>query len=64
MDDRLRCDVVILDEGVELWAPFGNSGGELLIVNTLREDEMTGTVSLTNQNGEETVSGSVVHRKR
>lgn len=64
MEDKLRCDVVMLDDGVELRAPFGTSGGELLVVNTLSDNEMTGTVSLTNQNGEEALSGTVIHRKQ
>jgi hypothetical protein len=63
MDRTLRFEVSLTETRVELRAPLGDPGSELLITNTLEGAAIQGTVRHRDANGGEISSGKVVHRR-
>ena len=63
MDEPIRFEVSLTDSTSELRSPFGDPGSELKIVNEITDEGIDGSISITNSNGQETVSGMVKHRK-
>ena len=64
MDEKLRFEVQLADARVELRAPMGDPGSELLISNEIDEEEIDGQIRLTAASGETNLEGSVRHKRR
>lgn len=64
MDQPMRFEVQVNTENssVTMKTPFGE-GGELHIVNRVETDKMAGEVKMTDANGNQSVSGTVEHRR-
>jgi hypothetical protein len=63
MEQAMRFEVSVTENRVELRAPLGDPGSELLITNTLEEGAIRGTVRHRDANGGEVSSGKVLHRR-
>lgn len=62
MEDPMRFEVQLEDSAVSLTTPVGE--GELKVANRLDGGRIEGSVLLTGANGEVTLRGEVVHRKK
>lgn len=63
MDKPLRLEVSVTDTRAVLTAPFGDSGGELSITNTLVGETMEGEILLKDSTGTATLKGKVIHTR-
>ena len=63
MENPLRLEVSVTDKRAVLTAPFGESGGELVITNALVGETMEGEVLLKDGNGVESLKGKVIHAR-
>ncbi|MDF1849389.1 MAG: hypothetical protein P1U85_01050 [Verrucomicrobiales bacterium] len=64
MEEKLRFEVSLTETTVELRAPFGDPGSELLIRNTKKADEISGEVTMTSASGNELLTIEMVHKKK
>jgi hypothetical protein len=62
MDEPMRFQVSLSDDGVELSAPIGE--GELSVKNKFKEEKLIGKISLQGSDGQENLAGKVVHNKK
>lgn len=62
MDEPMRFQVSLSDDGVELSAPVGD--GELSVKNKFKKEKLIGKISLQGSDGQENLAGKVVHNKK
>ncbi|MCB1231512.1 MAG: hypothetical protein KDN19_14680 [Verrucomicrobiae bacterium] len=64
-DQPIRFEVQVSDAAgtVSMKAPLDADGSELRIINEIKDDKIVGTVTITDANGNQTVSGTVEHRR-
>lgn len=63
MEDPLRFEVSLTDDRVEMISNGDGGNSEVRVVNTLKDDKMTGVVSVKNGDGIEVLGGEVIHSK-
>ncbi|MCG8599798.1 MAG: hypothetical protein MI807_06630 [Verrucomicrobiales bacterium] len=62
MDEALRFQVNLSDDGVEMRAPIGD--GEITVQNTFEKGKITGGVSLVGADGQVGLGGSLKHVRK
>lgn len=63
MDSELRFEAFFTETGVEMKAPMGDAGGELIISNQLADGVIDGRFTLVEAGDRVVFSGTVKHRK-
>lgn len=63
VEEPIRFEVSLTENSAELRAPFGEPGGQLLVSNRFFEESIEGLVSLTQPDGSESLSGTMVHKR-
>ena len=63
IESELNFEVSLSDDKAELRTALGDSGGELLVSNSMKENSIVGLVTITNGNGEVFPVASIIHTK-
>ena len=63
MDDPVRFEVSLTDKRARIVSQFGDGGSDLVITNRLTEEGIEGEVFWKNENGQDFLAGTVLHRR-
>ncbi len=62
-DEDLKFEASVTDDQVQMKAAFGDSGGELKVVNIFVDGNIEGKVEILDSQGQVQLSGEVIHSK-
>ncbi len=64
MEEPIRFEVSLTAERIEMRAPFGDPGGELLVSNEKTSEGLAGEVKMTNGDAALLLNGAMTHAKK